>query len=165
MNNTPRPGTMSASRNQSGITLLELMIVVVIVGILASVAYPSYQRQVLRSNRAEGKALLVDAAARQERFFSNFNTYTQVIVAPVACVGAACGLGYAAAQSENQLYGLAEIAGAPTIATTFTMQATAINRQLADGQCRTITIDALSQKASADSTATPNPAVPADPCW
>lgn len=61
---------------QCGVTLLELMIVVVIVGILASVAYPSYQNYILRSKRAEGKALLMDAAARQERYFADKNTYT-----------------------------------------------------------------------------------------
>lgn len=63
-------------RNNRGFTLTEMMIVVVIVGILASVAYPSYQNYILRTKRAEGKALLMDAAARQERFFADKNTYT-----------------------------------------------------------------------------------------
>lgn len=62
-------------RKQSGFTLIEVMIVVVIIGILASIAFPNYQEYVIRSNRAEGQALLVDAAARQERYFAQNYTY------------------------------------------------------------------------------------------
>lgn len=59
-----------------GMTLIELMIVVVIVGILASVAYPSYREYVLRGKRAEAKALIMDITARMERYFFDNNTYT-----------------------------------------------------------------------------------------
>lgn len=58
-----------------GFTLIEVMIVVVIIGILASIAYPSYQEYVRRANRAEGQAFLQDLAARQERYFSQNNSY------------------------------------------------------------------------------------------
>lgn len=63
-------------RNQQrGFTLIEIMIVVTIIGILAAITYPSYQEYVLRSNRTEAMALLSEAAARQERFFAQNNTY------------------------------------------------------------------------------------------
>ncbi|MBM7063099.1 type IV pilin protein [Pseudomonas sp. UL073] len=58
-----------------GFTLIEMMIVVAIVGILAAIAYPNYMEYIQRSNRAEGQALLNDAAARQERFFAQNNAY------------------------------------------------------------------------------------------
>ncbi|WP_022961887.1 type IV pilin protein [Halopseudomonas pelagia] len=62
-------------RESRGFTLVELMIVVAIIGILAAVAYPSYREYVLRGNRTEGQSLLVEAAARQERFYAQNNAY------------------------------------------------------------------------------------------
>jgi len=61
--------------NQSGFTLIEVMIVVAIIGILAAIAYPSYDEYVKRGQRAEGQALLSDASARQERYFAQNNAY------------------------------------------------------------------------------------------
>ena len=51
-------------------TLMELMIVVVIVSILASIAIPSYIQQVRKSRRVEAKTALLDLAGREERYFS-----------------------------------------------------------------------------------------------
>lgn len=64
-----------SNTSQRGFTLIEMMIVVAIIGILAAIAYPSYDEYVKRGNRTEGQALLSDAAARQERYFSQNNTY------------------------------------------------------------------------------------------
>ncbi|MGE8294450.1 MAG: type IV pilin protein [Pseudomonas sp.] len=60
---------------QTGFTLIEVMIVVVVIGILASIAYPNYTEYVQRANRSEGQALLADASARQERYFAQNNVY------------------------------------------------------------------------------------------
>jgi len=59
-----------------GFTLIELMIVVVVIATLVGLAFPSYIEFITRARRSDGQALLLDAAARQERFFFNANTYT-----------------------------------------------------------------------------------------
>ena len=59
-----------------GITLIELMIVVVIIGIMAVVAYPNYREFAARAKRNEAKAALLQIATNQERFYLQNNTYT-----------------------------------------------------------------------------------------
>ncbi|MBU2869396.1 prepilin-type N-terminal cleavage/methylation domain-containing protein [Colwellia sp. E2M01] len=59
-----------------GFTLIELMITVAIVGILASIAYPSYTDYVTSSNRTEALRELVRIANLQEQFFVDSRAYT-----------------------------------------------------------------------------------------
>ncbi len=67
---------MHMPKRQRGITLIELMIVVVVISILAAVAYPNYQEFVARAKRNEAKAALLRLATNQERFYLNNNTFT-----------------------------------------------------------------------------------------
>jgi type IV pilus assembly protein PilE len=60
----------------SGFTLIELIIVIVIVGILASIALPSYQDSVRKARRSDAKAALLENANFMERFYTENNTYT-----------------------------------------------------------------------------------------
>lgn len=60
---------------RSGFTLVELLIAVAIVSILAAVALPSFQEQIRRSQRAEGKTALLRAAQLLERNYTANNTY------------------------------------------------------------------------------------------
>src|ERR1700744_2113514 len=70
-----RPNQRTA-RN-GGFTLIELMITIVIASILLSVAIPSYQNQVRKSRRTEAKNAVLDLAAREERYLSIYNLYSQ----------------------------------------------------------------------------------------
>lgn len=55
------------SAGQGGFTLVELMIVVAIIGVIASIAYPGYQSFVINSNRSTAQADLMALAAALER--------------------------------------------------------------------------------------------------
>ncbi|MBT5967504.1 MAG: prepilin-type N-terminal cleavage/methylation domain-containing protein, partial [Gammaproteobacteria bacterium] len=55
------------AREIKGFTIIELMITVAIIGILASIAYPSYQESVYKSRRADGKGALLGLANAMER--------------------------------------------------------------------------------------------------
>ena len=63
-------------KTMRGVTLLELMIVVVIISILTAIAYPNYREYVIRAKRTEAKAALLQIATNQERFYLQNNTYT-----------------------------------------------------------------------------------------
>lgn len=65
------------NRKQHGFTLIELMIVVVIVAILASISYPSYREFVRRSARSEAKTALLENAQFMERNFTASNRYNE----------------------------------------------------------------------------------------
>ena len=68
------------SYDLKGFTLIELMITVAIIGIIAAVAFPSYQDQVRKSNRAVVKGLLYENAQFMERFYTQNSQYTGAIL-------------------------------------------------------------------------------------
>ena len=70
---------------QSGFTLLELMIVVAIVGILAAIAYPSFQNQVFKAKRSDAYDAITDLQFKQQKIRANCRFYAGALAAADAC--------------------------------------------------------------------------------
>lgn len=100
-----------------GFSLIELVVAIAIVGIIAAIAIPSYQGSMRKAIRSDAKAALMDVAARQERFFTENNSYTVTL----------SNLGYTGSNSPEGYYSLTAVAG-PTgsITTSFTASASLI---------------------------------------
>ena len=62
-------------KRTKGFTLIELMIVVLVISVLAGLAFCGYQKQVRKSRRAEARQVLADVSLRQEKWRSNHVSY------------------------------------------------------------------------------------------
>lgn len=123
-----------ASRRQLGVTLVELMIAVAIVAILAAIAYPSYQRYVVRTHRNAATACLSQYAQFMERHYTANLTY---VGAPLPAAGLPCSR----ENDLNRRYTFAVRAGSAT-ARAYILDATPINTQLAlDAECNRLSLD------------------------
>lgn len=143
-----------------GFTLVEMMIVVVIIAILAGIAYPSYTRYVAQTRRADAQIALTQTAARLEKFFTQCNRYTANLGGTFDnCTGLGVN-----PNSPDGHYTLA-IAAGPTgdIATSFVVTATPVGTQLAqDGsRCRTLSLDSQGIKSATGSEGGPTGGT----CW
>ncbi len=67
---------LASPRAHRGMSLIELMIVVTIIGILAAIAIPQYSNYVKRSSREAVQSELLQLASTQEKIFLNANAYT-----------------------------------------------------------------------------------------
>ncbi|MEJ1965719.1 MAG: type IV pilin protein [Gammaproteobacteria bacterium] len=65
--------------SQAGVTLMELLTVMVVIGILAAIAVPSYRSYLLRANRADAKSALLEVRVAQEKYFLQNNKYTDKV--------------------------------------------------------------------------------------
>lgn len=118
---------------QSGVSLMELMIVVAVVGILAAIAYPSYRDQVRRSNRTEAKVALEQTAGALEKCFTRYMTYMDFTNCPVASQFQNGG-GFDTPEGNYRVT-------AALTATTFDLTATPIGGQADDAQCGSLQLD------------------------
>jgi len=134
------------SNRMRGMTLIELMVVLAIVAILATIAVGSYRRYVLRANRTDATSALLRIQVAEEKFFLQNNTYTTQVT--VAVLGIA-------SPTPNGFYTLA-VTGDPNstnnIATSFQATATAVAPQTQDTSCLTLTINDQGLRNSAPST-------------
>jgi type IV pilus assembly protein PilE len=126
---------------QTGVTLIELIIVVVVVGILSAMAVPSYRQYVLRTHRTEAKSALLQLQQAQEKFYLQNNTYAANGALATAPPN---GLGLSAT-TENGWYTIAITAAD---ANDFAATATAAGDQVADTRCATFTLTGSGQRTA-----------------
>ena len=142
-----------AARGCVGFTLIELMIGVAIVGVLSSLALPSFEGPLQRARRADVLVSMVQIQAAQERYRGNANLY-----------GSLAEIGVAATSSAGHYLLRASAAGADG----YDVHATATGAQARDTACRHMKLSAVGMNlvyaSGADSSAA-NPAPINRKCW
>lgn len=156
MNHRSRP-----KDSQAGMTLIELMIVVAIIGILAAIAYPNYTQHVQRGHRAEARSVMLEVAQILERNYTTANRYDAVnpdggggapaILAQSPRTGAAIYMIHVATAAVNNVAGQTFIVSAIPVA----------GGPMAGDACGVITLTNTGLRGAAGAN---NPAV-VDQCW
>lgn len=129
MKQKPPAQTARIDGAPAGFTLIELMIAVAVIGVLAAIAYPSYQQYVLRANRVDAQAVLTETAQFMERYFTTNGTYVGgTLLSSVSPKGA----------SGSAVKYDVDFSAAPS-ATAFTVRAVPRGSQAGDS-CGTLTL-------------------------
>ena len=137
-------------KKHSGFTLIEMMITVATLAIIVAIAFPSFQEQIQKTRRADGKALLTNVAQQLERCYTRFGSYDHDDCPVTGTI-----------ESEDGFYQLTIGAGGTTVsATTYSLRATPQGAQASDTVCSDLI---LSQAGEQDigSGATG----PVERCW
>lgn len=119
------------TRTPQGFTLTELLIALACVALLASLAWPSYQSLVLRSQRAQARASLLQAAHWLERAASANGSYPLTADVPASVL-----------QMEGQRYKLTVTSSAHS----YTLSATPLGAQASD-TCGTLMLNHLGMRS------------------
>lgn len=151
---------LSSSGNassQRGFSIVELMMVIVILGIIVAIAYPSYRAFKLRVHRTEATLALLDVADRMQQYYVDNKTYTNDFVA--------LGLGGEPFITENANYSVRVRdngggGGACPIAVCFELEAAPIGMQADDTDCALFKLNSAGVKAAVADNNSQN-----DSCW
>ena len=140
MINLQSRATRPTRRSQLGVTMLELMIVVGIVGLLAAIAFPSFMQNVRDSRRTDAHVALTRTSQNLERFFGSNGTYT----VNTAQLGFAGG----DALSDSGDYVITVAAGPSGIGSSYVVTATAAagSMQVDDAGCTVMTLDSRGRR-------------------
>lgn len=133
---------------KNGYTLMELLVTVAIVGILASIAIPTYKSYTIKTRRSEGRAFALEIMQRQEKYYTENNTYTTNLTQ----------LGYSSGTptSEKGYYQVSAAAAADGIANNVILTAQPQGNQATDTECGSFIINSNGSKTTSTSSAT---------CW
>jgi len=140
-------------RKHAGFTLIEMMCAVAVVGVLSSIAYPSYLSVVHKVRRCDALVAVMQVQMAQERFRSASPRY-----------GSLADIGVADT-TPSRHYTLSMVQASPT---GYQVLATASGAQVSDEACRymRLTVDGLHQTlASGPTTELDNPAQVNKKCW
>ena len=141
------------SRREQGFTLMELIIAMVIMGVLTAIAIPSYTAYIQRSNRAEARSTLLEAATWMERWRTQTGVYGSSLATPTVAPALPAAFTQVPPPPATAKYTIA----APVIAALgigFTLTATPVGVMAGD-PCGAFSIN---------ETGARTPAVPAY-CW
>jgi type IV pilus assembly protein PilE len=130
---------------QRGFTLVEILVVLAAVGILASIAYPTYGSYLVKGRRAEAQAALLELMQKQERYYTEHNTYVAFSADAAANPEQLFKWfsGSAAATSAYELSGKA--CPGQTLSRCIELFAvpgtSRVDGHFRDGECQTLTLD------------------------